>query len=212
MNIAESKQPTVLVIDDNADVGSGIKQLVESIGLRCEVFSSPKEFFQRKPTGGPSCLILDVRLPEISGLDLQATLVNDIPTVLITGHGDIPMSVRAMKAGAVDFLTKPLREQELLDAIHAGLAQHRMRLEQDEQFVELHARFQSLTPREREVMPLVTAGLLNKQIAAEVGLSEVTVKVHRHKMMVKMNAKNVPGLVRMAEALANRNKDLKHVD
>lgn len=201
MSIYGSEQPTVFVIDDNANVRNGLKQLVESIGLRCEVFGSPDEFLQRSRTNGPSCLILDVRFPKMSGLDLLVQPGMKLPTVVITGHGDIPMAARAMQAGAIHFLTKPLRDQDLLDAIHAGLEQHRAQLAQDEKLDVLHARFQGLSPRERQILPLVTAGLLNKQIAAQLGLSEVTVKVHRSKMMGKMNAKNVPDLVRMAEAL-----------
>jgi FixJ family two-component response regulator len=205
MSITGSEQPTVFVIDDDADVLNGLQLLFESVGLRCEVFTSPKEFLHRSPTNGPSCLILDVRLPEISGLDLQSELAENIPTIVITGYGDVPMSVRAMKAGAVDFLTKPLREQDLLDAVHAALEQHRAQLDQEGKLDGLRARVRILSPREREILPLVAAGLLNKQIAAEVGLSEVTVKVHRHNMMIKLNAKNVPDLVRIADALAIQN-------
>jgi len=204
MSIAGSEQPTVFVIDDDADVRSGVKQLVESAGLRCEVFTSPKEFLQRGSTTGQSCLILDVRLREMSGLDWLERLAKNIPTVMITGYGDIPMSVRALQSGAISFLTKPLHEQDLLDAIYAGLKQHRAQLEQEERLAGLRARFHSLNRREQQILPLVTAGLLNKQIAAEVGLDEVTVKVHRHKMMVKLNARSVPDLVRIADALAIR--------
>lgn len=204
MSNTGSNQSTVYVIDDAADVREGLKQLLESVGLRCEVFASPSEFFQRSPINGPSCLILDVRLPEMNGLDLQARLAKSIPIIVITGHGTIPMSVRAIQGGAVNFLTKPLSEQELLDAVYAGLRQHRAQLDQEEQLKDLRARFESLGPREREIFPLVTAGLLNKQIAAKIGMSEVTVKVHRHNMMLKLNAKNVPQLVRIADALAIR--------
>ena len=202
MSIAGSEQPTVYVVDDDADVRSGVKQFVESAGLRCEVFTSPKEFLQRGPTNGPSCLVMDVRLRGMSGLDWLAKLGKNIPTILITGYGDILMAVRAMKTGAVSFLTKPLREQDLLDAVHTGLKLHRAQLKQEEELAERLARLRTLSLKEREILPLVTAGLLNKQIAAEVGLSEVTVKVHRHKMMVKLNAKNLPDLVRIAHALA----------
>jgi len=153
---------------------------------------------------GPACVVLDVRLPGMNGLDLQAQLAKKIPTIVITGYGDIAMAVRAMQEGAVNFLTKPVSEQELLDAIYAGLEQHRTQLTQEAELHGLRVRFESLTAREKEVLPLVVSGLLNKQIAAEIGLSEVTVKVHRHKMMVKLNAKSVPDLVRMAEALAIR--------
>jgi len=209
---AESEQPIVFVVDDSADVREGVKQLVESVGLRCEVFTAPREFLRRGPIVGPACLILDVRLPEMNGLDLQVQLARKIPTIMITGYGDIPMAVRAMQEGAVSFLTKPVREQELLDAIYAGLERHRVRLAQEAELKDLHARFETLSPREKEIMPLVVAGLLNKQIAAEVGLSEVTVKVHRHKMMIKLSAKSVPDLVRMAEALAIRNGDSRQRD
>ncbi len=210
MSIVESEQPTVFVVDDNADIRNGLKQLVESIGLLCEVFTSPKEFLQHRATNGPNCLVLDVRLPGTNGLDFLTQLNESLPTVMITGHGDISMSVRAMKAGAIDFLTKPVREQDLLDAVQAGLEQHRVQLDNVGRLDGLRARFESLTSREREILPLVTAGLLNKQIAAEVGLSEVTVKVHRHKMIIKMGAKNVPDLVRMAEALAIRSNGSGH--
>lgn len=205
MSIAGSEQPTVYVIDDDADVRNGVKQLVESTGLRCEVFTSPKEFLQRGPTNGPSCLVLDVRLRGMSGLDWLAKLGKNIPTILITGYGDILMAVRAMKTGAVNFLTKPVGEKDLLDAVHAGLMRHRAQLKQEEELAERLARLRTLNLKEREILPLVTAGLLNKQIAAEVGLSEVTVKVHRHNMMVKLKAKNLPDLVRIADALAIRN-------
>jgi FixJ family two-component response regulator len=210
MSIAEPKQPTVLVIDDNADVRDGIRQLLESVGLRCEVFTSTNEFLRREPTNGPRCLVLDVRLPGMSGLEFLAQLDHGLPTVVITGHGDISMSVRAMKAGAVDFLTKPVREQDLLDAVYAGLERHGEQLGKEEKLDGLHARFEGLSSREREILPLVAAGLLNKQIAAEVGLSEVTVKVHRHKMMVKLNAKHVPDLVRIADTLAIRNNGFRY--
>lgn len=205
MTNAGSEQPTVFVIDDDADVRDGLSQLIQSAGLCCEVFASPKKFLERRPTKGPRCLVLDVRLKEMSGLDLLERLGKNLPTVMISGYGDIPMAARAMKMGAVNFLTKPLREQDLLEALYAGLAQHRAQLERLEQLVELRARLQSLNQREREILPLVTAGLMNKQIAANVGLSEVTVKVHRAKMMRKLNAKNVPSLVRIADVLAIRN-------
>lgn len=196
-----------MVVDDSADVREGLKALFESVGLECKVFESPKEFLGREPENRPSCLVLDVRLPEMSGLDVQTELARasrDIPTIVISGHGDIPMTVRAMKAGAISFLTKPLREQELLDAVYAGLAKDRERLNREARARDLRARYESLTAREREIFPLVTAGRLNKQIAAEVGLSEVTVKVHRHKLMVKLNAKSLPDLVRMADDLGIR--------
>jgi FixJ family two-component response regulator len=207
MSAVGISEPTIFVVDDNADVREGLKALVESVGFRCQVFGSANEFLGLAMDGGPSCLVLDVRLPGINGLDLQAELARrsrSIPTIIITGHGDIPMTVRAMKAGAVTFLTKPIRDQDLLDAVYGAIATDRARLTAELEDNELRARYDSLSAREREILPLVTAGLLNKQIAAEVGLSEVTVKVHRHHLMAKLNAKNLPGLVRMADALRVR--------
>jgi FixJ family two-component response regulator len=204
MSTLASDEPVVFVVDDSADVREGLQALLESVGLRCQAFTSPREFFSRTPDGGPNCLILDVRLPEMSGLEVQAELARDprnIPTIIITGHGDIPMSVRAMKAGAVEFLTKPVREQDLLDAVYGAIETDRTRLDTESRNRELRARYESLSTRERQILPLITAGRLNKQIAAEVGLSEVTVKVHRHKLMAKMNAKRLPDLVRMADEL-----------
>lgn len=206
------EKPTVIIVDDEFDVREGLRALVESIDLDCQVYSSPAEFLQRSPTNGPTCIILDVRFPGMNGLDLQAELARDPnspPIIVISGHGDIPMSVQAMKAGAVEFLTKPPRGQDLLDAILAALKQHRARLDQQRSLDELRNRFQSLSDRERQVLPLVTAGLLNKQIAAEMGLSEVTVKVHRHKLMAKLQAKSLPELVRMADALGVWRTSLK---
>ena len=197
-------EPVVFVVDDDIDVREGLKSLMGSVGLRCEVFASPRKFLERKPTDTVSCLVLDVRLPGMSGLDFQAELARthaDIPTIFITGHGDIPMSVRAMKAGAVEFLTKPVREQTLLDAVRVALERDRVRREQAEKLRDLQARFESVSPREREVLSLVIAGPLNKQIAAEMKLSEVTVKVHRASLMKKLGAKSVPDLVRIAGAL-----------
>jgi FixJ family two-component response regulator len=210
MSAVAVETPTVFVVDDNADICAGIKALLESVGLRCQTFGSPAEYLQRSPIQGPSCLILDVRLQKWNGLDFQDELAREpksAPVVIITGYGDIPMSVRAMKAGAVGFLTKPVHEQELLDAVFAALDQHRAKLENEGKCTELRGRVESLSAREREVLPLVTAGLLNKQIASEMGRSEVTVKVHRHKMMAKLQAKTVPDLVRMADALGIRRKD-----
>jgi FixJ family two-component response regulator len=204
MRALASDEPVVFVVDDSVDVREGLQALLESVGLRCQAFGSPTEFFSRAPDTGPNCLILDVRLPEMSGLEMQAELARDsrnIPTIIITGHGDIPMSVRAMKAGAVEFLTKPVREQDLLDAVYGAIETDRTRLGTELRNRELRARYGSLTTRERQILPLITAGRLNKQIAAEVGLSEVTVKVHRHKLMAKMNAKRLPDLVRMADEL-----------
>jgi len=204
MSIAGPEQPTVFVIDDHADVRDGVKQLVESVGLRCEAFTSAKEFLERRPTNGPGCLVLDVRLPGMSGLELQSQLAREpggIPIIMLTGYGDIPMAVRAMQAGAMTFLTKPAAEQELLDAINAAIEKDRARLDAELQLRGLRERYDSLTDRERQILPLIIAGLLNKQIAAEVNLSEVTVKVHRAKLMAKLNAKSLPELVRMAKAL-----------
>ena len=208
----EAKQ-VVFVIDDDADVRAGLKSLLESVSVECEVFGSTTEFLQRKPADTVSCLILDVRLPGPGGLELQADLAGahvDIPIVFLTGHGDIPMTVRAMKAGAVEFLTKPVREQDLLDAVRIALQRDRVRRETDRRMRELNARFASLSEREREVMSLVNTGLMNKQIAGEMSLSEVTVKVHRHKLMRKLGAKSVPELVKMAEALRSTNTWLAH--
>lgn len=204
MSIAGPEQPTVFVIDDHADVRDGVKQLVESVGLRCEAFTSAKEFLERRPTNGPGCLVLDVRLPGMSGLELQSQLAREpggIPIIMLTGYGDIPMAVRAMQAGAMTFLAKPAAEQELLDAINAAIEKDRARLDAELQLRGLRERYDSLTDRERQILPLIIAGLLNKQIAAEVNLSEVTVKVHRAKLMAKLNAKSLPDLVRMAKAL-----------
>jgi FixJ family two-component response regulator len=203
---AKSAEPrkVVFVVDDDVDVREGLRSLLQSVSLGCEVFASTKEFLRRKPSDAVSCLILDVRLPGPSGLDFQAELAAahiDIPVIFITGHGDIPMTVRAMKAGAVEFLTKPLREQDLLDAVRVALERDRERREQDEKLHGLKTKFESLSERERQVLSLVTTGMLNKQMAGRMNLSEVTVKVHRHNLMKKMGAKSVPDLVKMAEAL-----------
>jgi FixJ family two-component response regulator len=194
----------VFVVDDDVDVREGLRSLLDSVQLGCEVFATAKEFLNRKPTDAVSCLILDVRLPGPSGLDVQAELAAahiDIPIIFITGYGDIPMSVRAMRAGAVEFLTKPVRGQDLLDAVGIALERDRARRERDGKLNDLKSRYSTLSDRERQVLQFVTGGLLNKQIAAEMGLSEVTVKVHRHNMMKKLSARSVPDLVKMAEAL-----------
>ena len=175
--------------------------------MRC--FSSTQEFLQRKRSDEPSCLILDVRLPGASGLDLQRELADaqiKIPIIFISGHGDIPMTVKAMQAGAVGFFTKPVREQDLLDSIHVALERDTARREQERVLLELRTRYETLSPREREVMAMVTAGLLNKQTAGQIGLSEVTVKVHRHNMMKKLGAKSLPELVRIADMLGIEHK------
>jgi FixJ family two-component response regulator len=199
--------PVVFVIDDDALVRAALSSLIRSVGLRVEVFASASEFLAAKRTDGPSCLILDVRLPGMSGLNFQAELAKAnivIPIIFITGHGDIPMSVKAMKAGAVEFLTKPFRDQDLLDAIKVALERARSWIESEKAVSELRANFESLSPRETEVMARVTSGLLNKQIAAELGVSEVTVKVHRGHVMQKMGAKSLADLVKMADTLAIR--------
>ncbi len=194
----------VFVVDDDSDVRDGLKALLESVGMRCEAFVSTQEFLLRKPADEPSCLILDVRLPGANGLDFQRELADSqikIPIIFISGHGDIPMTVKAMKAGAVGFFTKPIHEQDLLDSIHVALERDSSRREQERAVLDLRAKYGTLSPREREVMAMVTAGLLNKQTAAEIGLSEVTVKVHRHNLMKKFGAKSLPELVRIADVL-----------
>jgi FixJ family two-component response regulator len=197
-------QPVVFVIDDDASVRDSLKSLFGSVGLRAEAFASHMEFLQSSIPDAPCCLVLDVRLPTLSGLDFQAELANahlNIPIIFITGHGDIPMSVRAMKAGAVEFLTKPFRDQDLLDAVQLGLQRDRARRDKESAVKDLQARLNELSPREREVMGFVTSGLLNKQIAAQMGVSEITVKVHRGQVMRKMGARSLADLVRMADAL-----------
>lgn len=194
----------VCVVDDDSDIRDGLKLLLESVGITCIAFSSTREFLESEQIGNAGCLILDVRLPGSGGLDLQAELTRAqirTPIIFITAHGDIPMSVRAIKAGAIEFLTKPFREQDLLDAVRAALERDRMQRTQDQDLHDLQARFETLTDRERKVMTFVIAGLLNKQTAAQMGISEVTVKVHRHRLMNKLGAKSLPDLVRMAEIL-----------
>jgi FixJ family two-component response regulator len=197
-------QSVVFVIDDDGSVREALANLFASVGLRVEAFGSTAEFLRSKLSGGPSCLVLDVRLPGLSGLDFQADLVKaniPVPIIFITGHGDIPMTVRAMKAGAVEFLTKPFRDQDLLDAVQRGLELDRTRREKQKSVAEMRARFESLTAREREVITLVCAGLMNKQIAGELGVTEITVKVHRGNAMRKMGARSLADLIRMAQVL-----------
>jgi FixJ family two-component response regulator len=196
--------PTVFIIDDDAGVRESIRDLVESVDLRAESFATAQAFLASKRRDGPSCLVLDVRLPDTSGLDLQQNLSRAgvrIPIIFITGHADIPMTVKAMKSGAVEFLTKPFREQDLLDVIHRALRRDRVVREKQRRLAELQERYSLLSAREREVMSLVVSGLLNKQIAAELGASETTVKTHRGHVMQKMEAKSLPDLVRMADSL-----------
>ncbi|MGB9296600.1 MAG: response regulator transcription factor [Pseudolabrys sp.] len=199
--------PVVLVVDDDASVREALGSLIRSIGLRVEAFASAQEFFAAKRPDAICCLILDVRLPGVSGLDFQAELTKakiQIPIIFITGHGDIPMSVKAMKAGAVEFLTKPFRDQDLLDAIQIALERARAGHANEKALSELRAKFETLTPREQEVMAWVTGGLLNKQVAAEIGVTEITVKVHRGKVTRKMGAKSLADLVKMADILGIR--------
>ena len=201
--------PTVFVVDDDASVREALKSLLRSVDLQVETFGSAAEFLRGRLPEGPRCLVLDVRLPGVSGLDFQSELAKrgiDIPIVFVTGHGDIPMTVKAMKAGAVEFLTKPFRDQDMLDAIQVALERDRNRREQDGKLSELRAQYDALTAREQEVIGFVTAGLMNKQIAAEMGLSVITVKVHRGNVMRKMGAKSLTDLVRMADALGIRRK------
>jgi FixJ family two-component response regulator len=204
---SDDHSPVVLVIDDDPDVRDGLRSLFESVNLRTRSFGSAQEFLRSQIPDQVSCLILDVRLPGLSGLDFQTNVQIDIPIIFITGHGDIPMSVKAIKAGAVEFLTKPLREQELLDAVRVALDRDRERRELDKWTHTLRIRFGRLSPREREVMAFVATGLMNKQTAAEIGIAEVTVKVHRHNVMKKLAAKSLPDLVRMADVLGLPHKD-----
>ena len=206
---AAPTSPTVFVVDDDAAVREALSSLIRSVDLAVETFGSAAEFLRAKLPESPSCLVLDVRLPGVSGLDFQGELARSgihIPVIFVTGHGDIPMTVKAMKAGAVEFLTKPFRDQDMLDAIQVALERDRTRREQDGRLTQLKTLYESLTSREQEVIGHVTAGLMNKQIAAEMGVSVITVKVHRGNVMRKMGAKSLTDLVRMADALGIRRK------
>ena len=199
-------EPVVFVIDDDEMIRDGIQSLIRSVGFRVKTFASAQDFMRAKREDAPACLVLDVRMPGLSGLDLQREMSNAgirIPIIFITGHGDIPMSVRAMKEGALEFLTKPFRGQELLDAVREGVDRDRGSRRDRAELMEIRARFDLLTPRETEVMKLVVAGLLNKQIAFELGTSELTVKTHRAHVMEKTQADSLARLVRMSEKLKN---------
>ena len=198
-------EATIVVIDDDLELREALGRLLRSVGLQVRLFASVPEFLQTGRPNGPTCLVLDVRLPGRSGLDFQRELTAaniHLPIIFMTGHGDIPMSVQAMKGGAIEFLTKPFRDQDLLDAIQVGLAEDRAWLEREKSLADLRGRFETLTAREREVMGLVVTGRLNKQIAGDIGVSEMTVKVHRGQVMRKMRAGSLPDLARMADRLS----------
>jgi FixJ family two-component response regulator len=202
-------QPVVFVVDDDASMRDAMQRLFRSVGLQAQAFASAAEFLQAKLADAPCCLVLDVRLPGLSGLDFQTELAKadiQVPIVFMTGHGDIPMTVKAMKAGAIEFLPKPFRDQDMLDAVRLGLERDRVRREGEKSIADVRGKFAGLTPREQEVMGLVTAGLMNKQIAGELQLAEITVKLHRGSVMRKMEAKSLAELVRMADIVGIRRK------
>ena len=201
---ASAKEPIVFVVDDDASMRRGLANLFQSVGLKVEVFGSAPEMLRNKLPDVPSCLVLDIRLPGVSGLDFQTELTKAnvrMPIIFMTGHGDIPMTVKAMKGGAVDFLTKPFRDQDILDAVVAAVERDRQRREADKIVANLQALLETLTSRERQILALVSSGLMNKQIAAELGLAEITVKIHRGHIMKKMGAKSLVDLVKKAETL-----------
>jgi len=205
--LTSAEEPVVFVVDDDASMREALSNLFRSVGLRAEVFGSARELLESELPEVASCLVLDIRLPGPSGLDFQAELAKaniQIPIIFMTGHGDIPMTVKAMKAGAVDFLTKPFRDQDMLDAVAIAIERDRARRKDEKIVAELRAVFETLTARERDVLALVASGLMNKQIAAEIGLAEITVKIHRGHIMRKMGAKSLADLVRMAEMLGVR--------
>ncbi|WP_024508028.1 response regulator transcription factor [Bradyrhizobium sp. ARR65] len=204
---AAGDDPVVFIVDDDPSMRRSLTNLLRTVGLRVEALGSAQEMLRCELPDQPSCMVLDIRLPGLSGLDLQVDLAKanvHIPIIFITGHGDIPMTVRAMKGGAVDFLTKPFRDQDLLDAVAAAIERDRKRRDSEKSLADMRARFETLTPREREVLALVASGLMNKQVAAELGLAEITVKLYRGQIMRKMRARSLADLVRMAETLGIR--------